>query len=277
MTAAIEASGITVRIGAKALIDDVALAIAPGETVALVGPNGAGKSTLLRVLAGEIAPRTGTVALRGRALQSYPPQALALHRAVLSQHTTVAFPFTVADVVRMGAGSARGGKADALVAAALAEVDLAAFEERIITTLSGGEQQRAHFARILVQLACGEAVHGPGLLLLDEPTASLDLRHQLDLLEATRRCRARGVTIVAVLHDLNLAALFADRIVVLDHGRIVADGPPRDILTDAMLEQVFGVASAIGRVPADGAPFVLPHAMARTQRHAAARTVTALS
>ena len=277
MTAAIEASGITVRIGAKALIDDVTLVIAPGETVALVGPNGAGKSTLLRVLAGEIAPRTGTVALRGRALQSYPPQALALHRAVLSQHTTVAFPFTVADVVRMGAGSARGSKAEALVAAALAEVDLAAFEERIITTLSGGEQQRAQFARILVQLACGEAVHGPGLLLLDEPTASLDLRHQLDLLEATRRCRARGVTIVAVLHDLNLAALFADRIVVLDHGRIVADGPPRDILTDAMLEQVFGVASAIGRVPADGAPFVLPHTMARTQRHAAARTVAALS
>src|SRR4029453_11572771 len=132
MTAAIEASGITVRIGAKALIDDVALAIEPGETVALVGPNGAGKSTLLRVLAGEIAPRTGTVALRGRALQSYPPQALALHRAVLSQHTTVAFPFTVADVVRMGAGSARGGKADALVAAALAEGGLAGFEERII-------------------------------------------------------------------------------------------------------------------------------------------------
>jgi len=264
MTAAIEASGVTVRIGAKALIDGVTLAIAPGETVALVGPNGAGKSTLLRVLAGEITPRAGTVTLRGRALQSYPPPALALYRSVLSQHTTVAFPFTVGDVVRMGAGSARGSKTDALVAAALADVDLAAFEERVITTLSGGEQQRAHFARILVQLACGEAVHGPGLLLLDEPTASLDLRHQLDLLEATRRCRSRGVTIVAVLHDLNLAALFADRIAVLDHGRIVADGRPRDILTDGMLEQVFGVAGAIGRVPAHGMPFVLPHAMART-------------
>jgi len=277
MTPAIEAGRIMVRIGSKALIDGVTLAIAPGETVALVGPNGAGKSTLLRVLAGEIAAQAGTVALRGRALQSYSPQALALQRAVLSQHTTVAFPFTVADVVRMGAGNARGAKADTLVAAALAEVDLAAFEERIITTLSGGEQQRAHFARILVQLACGEAVHGPGLLLLDEPTASLDLRHQLDLLEATRRCRARGVTIVAVLHDLNLAALFAGRIVVLDRGRIVADGPPRDILTDAMLEQVFQVAGAIGRVPAQGMPFVLPHTMARVQRHAAARTVAALS
>jgi iron complex transport system ATP-binding protein len=180
---------------------------------------------------------------------------------MLSQHTTVAFPFTVADVVRMGAGD-RGGT-DALVASALAEVDLTAFGDRIITTLSGGEQQRAHFARVLVQLACGEAIHGPGLLMLDEPTASLDLRHQLDLLEATRRRRARGVTVVAVLHDLNLATLFADRIVVLDRGRIVADGAPAKIITDAMLEQVFGVTGAIGRVPSPGLPFVLPHAMAR--------------
>jgi iron complex transport system ATP-binding protein len=260
MTAVLEASVITVRVGAKTLLDQLTLAIAPGETVALVGPNGAGKSTLLRVLAGEIAP-AGTIALRGQPLKSYSARALALRRAMLSQHTTVAFPFTVADVVRMGAGD-RGGT-DALVASALAEVDLTALGDRIITTLSGGEQQRAHFARVLVQLACGEAIHGPGLLMLDEPTASLDLRHQLDLLEATRRRRARGVTVVAVLHDLNLASLFADRIVVLDHGRIVADGAPAKIITDAMLEQVFGVTGAIGRVPSPGLPFVLPHAMAR--------------
>jgi len=265
MTSALAATAMTVRVGAKTLLDQLTLAIAPGETVALVGPNGAGKSTLLRVLAGEILPQAGTVALRGRPLKSYSARTLALHRAMLSQHTTVAFPFTVADVVRMGAGD-RGG-ADALVASALAEVDLTAFGERIITTLSGGEQQRAHFARVLVQLACGEAIHGPGLLMLDEPTASLDLRHQLDLLEATRRRRARGVTIVAVLHDLNLAALFADRIVVLDHGRIVADGTPADIITDTMLEQVFGVTGAIGRVPSPSMPFVLPHAMARMKQH----------
>ena len=265
MTPALAATSMTVRVGAKTLLDQLTLAIAPGETVALVGPNGAGKSTLLRALAGEIVPQAGTVALRGRPLKSYSARTLALHRAMLSQHTTVAFPFTVADVVRMGAGD-RGG-ADALVASALAEVDLTAFGERIITTLSGGEQQRAHFARVLVQLACGDAIHGPGLLMLDEPTASLDLRHQLDLLEATRRRRARGVTIVAVLHDLNLAALFADRIVVLDHGRIVADGTPADIITDTMLEQVFGVTGAIGRVPSPGLPFVLPHAMARMKQH----------
>jgi heme transport system ATP-binding protein len=263
MSAALAAASISVRIGGKALLDGVTLSIAAGETVALVGPNGAGKSTLLRVLSGEIRPSTGVVALKGRPLASFGPRVLAQHRAVLSQNLTVAFPFTVADVVRMGAGDRRGGKLDQLVADALAEVDLAAFADRVITTMSGGEQQRAHFARVLVQLACGEAAHGPGVLLLDEPTASLDLRHQLDLVEATRRCTARGVTVVAILHDLNLATLFARRVVVLDRGRIAADGAPRDTITDAMLEQVFRVGTAIGRVPAAGTPFVLPHAMTR--------------
>jgi iron complex transport system ATP-binding protein len=112
-----------------------------------------------------------------------------------------------------------------------------------------------------VQLACGEAVHGPGVLMLDEPTASLDLRHQLDLLGATRRCAARGVTVIAILHDLNLAALFADRVVVLSDGRVAGDGPPRDTITDEMLSQVFKVGAAVGRAPPPGTPFVLPHAM----------------
>jgi iron complex transport system ATP-binding protein len=263
VTAALGAASVSVRIGAKALLDGVTLSIAAGETVALVGPNGAGKSTLLRVLSGEIRPSTGAVVLKGRPIASFRPRVLAQHRAVLSQNLTVAFPFTVADVVRMGAGDRRGSRADHLVANALAEVDLAAFADRVITTLSGGEQQRAHFARVLVQLACGEAAHGPGVLLLDEPTASLDLRHQLDLVEATRRCTSRGVTVVAILHDLNLATLFARRVVVLEHGRLAADGTPRDTITDAMLEQVFRVGTAIGRVPEAGTPFVLPHAMTR--------------
>ena len=146
------------------------------------------------------ALRRAQAALRRRArsraapLASYAPRDLALHRAVLSQSTHVAFPFTVGEVVRMGAGDRHGRAIDDLAERALADVDLAAFGDRIITTLSGGEQQRAHFARVLVQLACGEAAHGPGLLLLDEPTASLDLRHQLDMLDGGRPLRARAAS-----------------------------------------------------------------------------------
>jgi iron complex transport system ATP-binding protein len=178
---------------------------------------------------------------------------------VLSQNISVAFPFTVAEVVRMGAGDRRGLKVETLVTNALAELHLDGMRDRVITTLSGGEQQRAHFARVLVQLACGEDANGPGVLLLDEPTASLDLRHQLDLLAATRRCAARGITVIAILHDLNLATLFAKRIVVLDCGHIAADGSPQETITSAVLESVFRVTTIIGHTPPPGMPFILPH------------------
>jgi iron complex transport system ATP-binding protein len=251
-----------VRAGNKTILDQVSLSLDAGERLALVGPNGAGKSTLLRALAGDLRPSAGTVWLKGSDITIYSPRALALMRAVLSQSITVAFPFTVAEVVAMGAGDRRGARIAALVEAALAEVDLTGFAGRVVTTLSGGEQQRAHFARILVQLACGETAHGPGVLLLDEPTASLDLRHQIDVLEAARRCTARGVGVVAVLHDLNLATLFAQRIVVLDRGRVAADGTPADTITDRTLDRVFGIPASVGRIPPAGVPFVLPHAMA---------------
>jgi iron complex transport system ATP-binding protein len=257
---ALAAAEITVSIGAKTLLDGVSLSLAAGEIAALVGPNGAGKSTLLRVLSGDLVPRTGIVSLKGRALASYAPRALAAHRAVLSQSISVTFPFTVAEIVRMGAGERRGRQVDELVDAALAEVDLNDFHARVIATLSGGEQQRAHLARVLVQLACGEAANGPGILLLDEPTAALDLRHQLDVIAAAGTRAARGTTVVAILHDLNLAALLARRIVVLDRGRVDADGPPEATITNAVLQRVFGVAHAVGAVPAGGMPFILPHA-----------------
>ena len=261
MTTVIAATSVTMRIGTKMLLDDASLSVAPGEVVALVGPNGAGKSTLMRMLAGELKPASGNVTLKGRAIQSYTPRALALHRAVLSQNTSVAFPFTVGEVVRMGAGDRHGGAIDDLAGRALADVDLAAFSDRIIGTLSGGEQQRAHFARVLLQLSCGEAAHGPGLLLLDEPTASLDLKHQLDMLEAVGRCARRGVAVVAILHDLNLAAMSADRIVVLDQGGVAAAGTPAETVTDEVLARVFKCSVTVGRAPPPGVPFVLPHAM----------------
>jgi iron complex transport system ATP-binding protein len=259
MSAAVAAEDLAVRIGSKALLDDVSFAVQPGETIALVGPNGAGKSTLLRALSGEIDADSGTARLKGRPAAAYRPQELALQRAVLSQHVSVAFPFTVAEVVRMGARGRRDSALDARVEAALAEVDLDRLGGRVISTLSGGEQQRVHFARVLVQLHYGEKARGPGVLLLDEPTASLDIRHQLGLVSAARRRAAQGTAVLAVLHDLNLASLMADRIIVLAAGRVVADGAPHDSITESAVQTAFGVAAAVNRTPTPEKPFVLPH------------------
>jgi iron complex transport system ATP-binding protein len=266
MSPLFEAASISVRVGPKRLLDNVSLSFDRGQTVALIGPNGAGKSTLLRVLSGELKQRSGHVRLQGRELASYPPQDLALHRAVLSQQVDTAFPFTVADIVRMGVNHGHSSKIEMLIDATLAELDLHDLAHRPITTLSGGERQRAHFARVLVQLAYGQEHDGCGILLLDEPAASLDLRHQIGMLEAIRRRAEGGALIVAVFHDLNLAALFADHIVVLDHGRVDSNGRPNETITDAMLERVFGIETTVGQAPAAGTPFVLPQAMMVARR-----------
>lgn len=257
----ISATDVTFRIGAATLLDKISLSIQGGESVALVGPNGAGKSTLLKVLSGELRPTSGQVLIKGHASGHYRPQELAAHRAVLSQIITLTFPYTVEEVVRMGAGDRKTARVAREVDAALHAVDLAGYRDRIMTTLSGGEQQRVHFARILVQLAYGEAEHGPGILMLDEPTASLDLRHQLDLLRLARERAGKGTAVIAVLHDLNLATLFASRIVMLDRGRVAVDGTAAETITDEWLERVFKVSTAVGRVPASGVPFVLPHSI----------------
>lgn len=257
----LEAVSVSVHVGKKRLLEEVSLSFEHGQTIALVGPNGAGKSTFLRALAGELRPQSGHVRLLGRDVTSYSPQLLARHRAVLSQRNNIAFAFTVADVVRMGISDQRRRAVDALVDAAFAELDMIDLADRVITTLSGGEQQRAHFARALVQLASGQEAGGSGILLLDEPTAGLDLRHQLDMLDALRRRAQHGALVVAVLHDLNLAALFAERIVILDHGRVDCEGYPEDTITDSMLERVFKIETTVSQAPASGGPFLLPQAM----------------
>jgi len=261
MSAILTLADVGVDIGAATLLRGVSLSIAAGERIALIGPNGAGKSSLLRVLSGEMHPSRGRVDLLGRPLAAYAPAELAEQRAVLSQQIAVAFPFRVSEIVAMGG---RGAPVpDAAIDAALAQVGLAGFAGRIVTTLSGGEQQRAHIARVLVQMTCGKRDGAPGLILLDEPTASLDLRHQLDLAAIVTNCAARGLAVVSILHDLNLVPLFAERVVVLDHGCLVADGMVGDTITEAMMQQVFGVRGAVGRTPAVNMPFVLPQAAER--------------
>jgi iron complex transport system ATP-binding protein len=260
MTALLEARALSMTVGGATLVDTIDLRIDAGEMVAIVGPNGAGKSTLLRLLSGDLRPTRGQVLLKQREISSYPPGVLAQHRAMLSQHVSVTFPFTVEEIVRMGAGDRGQAAAQPLVDAALGEVGLERFRHRQLPTLSGGEQQRAHFARVLVQLACGEARHGPGLLLLDEPTSSLDMRHQIDLVE-TARLRAQGGTaVVAVLHDLNLAMRFADRIVLLHQGKLAIDGGRTEAITTETIRRIFEVDVTIDYTDG-GVPFLLPQTM----------------
>jgi iron complex transport system ATP-binding protein len=260
MTALLEARALSMAVGGATLVDGIYLRISPGEMVAIVGPNGAGKSTLLRLLSGDLRPTRGQVLLKQREIASYPPSLLAQHRAMLSQHVSVTFPFTVEEIVRMGAGDRSRAMAQPLVDAALGEVGLERFRHRQVPTLSGGEQQRAHFARVLVQLACGETRHGPGLLLLDEPTSSLDMRHQIDLVE-TARLRARGGTaVVAVLHDLNLAMRFAERIVLLHEGKLAIDGISTEAITTETIRRIFEVDVTIDYTDG-GVPFLLPQTM----------------
>jgi iron complex transport system ATP-binding protein len=254
------AESVSMTVGGATLVDAIDLRVRSGEMIAIVGPNGAGKSTLLRMLSGDLRPTRGHVDLGGRDIRAYTPRELAHRRAMLSQHVNVTFPFTVAEIVAMGAGDSPRAMAHGLIDAALHEVGLDRFRHRQLPTLSGGEQQRAHFARVLVQLGCGEALKGPGLLLLDEPTSSLDLRHQIDLVETARRRAGNGTAVIAILHDLNLAMRFADRLLLLHRGRLVVDGDRAKAMTAETIRTIFEVDVAIDYTDR-GVPFLLPQTM----------------
>ncbi len=251
------AQAVSVEAGGKRILDGVDLALAPGGVTVLVGPNGAGKSTLLKAMAGGRKLAAGRVTLHGRDVSAVAPSELAGLRAVLSQSVSVGFAFRVAEVVRLGlpAGTPRS-RADTLAGDALERVGLTHFADRDCTTLSGGEQQRVHLARALVQIAAAPDDGRARYLLLDEPTNGLDLAHQLLVVTVARAHAAAGGGVLAVLHDLNLAALAADRIVALDGGRIVADGPPDAVVTDRLLAETYRVGLRVNVT--SPSVFVLP-------------------
>ena len=244
MPPAFDVRDLGVRLGAREVLRGVTFRVEPGEAVALVGPNGAGKTTLLRALAG-LAEHTGTVHLGGWPVRRMAPRERARRVAFVRQQTRLGVDFTVREVVALGRAPhvgalARLGEHDrAAVEAALAATDLTAFAERSARRLSGGEQQRVMLAQALAQ--------DTPALLLDEPTAHLDVRHQLDLLGRIAALAGTGRTVVAALHDLERAAAFAGRLLVLSDGRLVADGPPAAVLTEALLASVFGVRARTER------------------------------
>lgn len=253
MSAILEAKNLFYRNGGRMLLDGIDLSVTEGSFAIVLGPNGAGKSTLLRMLCGELVPTRGDIVLKGRPLRSFPPWLLAHHRAVMPQASDLAFPFTAFEVACLGVeGLGRGlSRRDRQRVAldALDRADVVHLASRNYQTLSGGERQRVQFARVLAQLEAGRTVESRQLLFLDEPIASLDLKHQLALLHATRHLTRNGLTVVAVLHDLQLAAGFADEVLLLEEGRLVAQGRPEAVLTPARLAGVFGVTLAAPDLP----------------------------
>ncbi|HYO43237.1 MAG TPA: ABC transporter ATP-binding protein [Candidatus Limnocylindrales bacterium] len=246
---ALLADGVTVAVRERAILRDASFRLGHGERVALIGPNGAGKSTLLRVLAGTLKPTAGRVEIDGVPLASLSRSAIARRLAVVPQQTALPFSMRVEDVVALGRlpheGSIRGASAAdrAAVAAAIDRVGLGHLMGRDARELSLGERQ-------LVLLALAVAQDAP-VLLLDEPTVHLDLRHQVEAMELLRDLNERdGTALVAVLHDLGLAAHFFPRLVIVEHGRIIADGPPAEVLTDERIRETFGVEPALVRLAA---------------------------
>lgn len=249
----LEASNVTFRAGDRALIHEVSVSFAPGKLHLVIGPNGAGKSTLIKVLARLLRPHAGRVEYEGEDVSREGEPELAKRRAVLSQAVEVAFPLTVREVVMMGRYPHFGGRpgpADEKITDELMDFfEVTEFGGRDYQTLSGGERQRVNFARVLAQLwRSGDGPSPPSkpapcrYLFLDEPLTFLDIRHQIEFMKKVRGfAAAPDVVAVAAVHDLNLAARFADQVVLLNHGRVVAAGDAADVLTADRIREVFGV------------------------------------
>lgn len=246
----LEARSVTIRREGRLLLDAVSTGFEPGTLTAIIGPNGAGKTTLLRVLTGETRPDAGEALMDGRAIRSWPRQALARRMAVVPQASRIAFDFLVSEVVALGrtahARSSSKARDDRLVRDALEEVGLGGHASRRYPTLSGGERQRVHLARALVQIADAGAAGAP-VLLLDEPTSALDLAQQRTALQAALRRARTGATVVVVLHDLNLALAFADRLLVLRGGQVAASGAPAGLVTEAAVSDWYGCPLQMAR------------------------------
>ena len=253
------ADEIHVSYGAQQALRGVSLTAHAGHVTAIVGPNGSGKSTLLGAITASL-PYDGTVRLNGQDIRSFRPWQLAAQRAVLPQSSRLAFPFTVLEVVQLGLQAGTAGDRPNVPMQALARVGLASYANRTFQELSGGEAQRVMMARVLAQVWAPVEDGQPRWLLLDEPVSSLDIAHQLQVMEIARDFARAGGGVIAVMHDLNLTALFADRVAVLAEGQRLAFGTPQEVLTDGTLSRAYGCALRVSAPPPSGIPYILPHA-----------------
>nr|WP_221277107.1 heme ABC transporter ATP-binding protein [Deinobacterium chartae] len=249
---------LSYTVSGRRLLDAIELELRAGELLVIVGCNGAGKSTLLKHISGELGRREG-IALFGQDLRRWNPGELARKRAVLPQSTALSFAYEVLEVVLLGRIPHQRRQTETredreIALRCLERVGLAAYAGRNYLTLSGGEQQRVHLARVLAQL---EGTPGERLLMLDEPTSSLDLAHQHQVLRIARSLCQEGVGVLAVLHDLNLASQYADKVLVLGGGKVLAHGTPFEVLTPTILEEAFGHPVLVTRHPCLACPLVV--------------------
>lgn len=247
----LEAKNLNFSIAGTKIIKGVSLSLVPGEFLIIIGSNGAGKSSLLSLLTGERKPDSGEITLNKQRMDAIPLSDLAIIRAVLPQSSSLNFAFTVQEVVMMGRSPHKGAgyvKDQQLVEQALSIVDALHLKNRMYTTLSGGESQRVQLARVIVQIlekqtdSNGKIVETARYLLLDEPTSALDLAHQHNTLKVAKElAQNENIAVVAVLHDLNLAALYADKIAMMKQGEIIKMGTPDDVLQEALIQQAFDI------------------------------------
>ena len=261
----LEVRGIEVWRGRGRTLGPMDLTLEPGEVLAVVGPNGAGKSTLLSAMSGELRCSTGEVLLDGIPLSRWKPRERAMRLGVLPQESSLGFGFTALEVALLGRSphsSRAEGSADlAAAVAALDATDTRHLASRSYLTLSGGERRRVQLSRVLAQLS-EPLASGHRYLLLDEPTASLDLAHQHLVLEAAARFAQAGGAVLAVLHDLNLAARYAHRMAVLAEGRVVELGAPAQVLSQELVARVFGLRVQVVEWPGSPGPLVIPEGRA---------------
>lgn len=259
----ITADAVTLAIGTREILRDVSVALPSGAVSVIIGPNGAGKSTLMRALSGELKPSRGVVRFDRRDIGTVRSIELAARRAVMPQATLLAFPFRVEEVVALGASIPAFGnpRESDIVNEAMALASVDHLVGRDYTRLSGGERQRVHFARAICQLLAGGSPPETTALLLDEPTSSLDLPHQMLLMECAHAEAAKGRTVVAVLHDLNLAVTWADQIIAVGNGGVVAVGAPREVLTAERLTDLYQYPIPVSLLDGLPGPAILPQHM----------------
>ncbi len=251
----IEVRNLVVRYGNRRAINDLTFSISAGECLAVLGGNGAGKSTLLKALSSELPVAGGTIQLEGEELRSWSAASLACRRAVLPQESALSFPFTVGQVIEMGCAPFPRRRHSQALSRATELADIGQFLERKYNTLSGGERQRVQWARVLAQILCGQDKR---LLILDEPTSALDPPQASRLMQVVRDLRNDGVAAIVVAHDINLAAQFADRILLLNTGRKVGIGTPREVLTTKNLATTYGMEVNVIDHPEYRSPLVVP-------------------